>query len=73
MTQGLTLTLLDREAGILATALVMFVGCVGSQAWNIAKCILHQTRAKDNHQDQDGLHHHQQLVLRNSDDHALAL
>ncbi|KAK4454191.1 hypothetical protein QBC34DRAFT_375364 [Podospora aff. communis PSN243] len=66
----LTLTLRDKEAAILAAALVIFVGFVANHAWNILKFVLHQlrtTRVAENE-----LHQQQQIVLRNSANHVHA-
>jgi len=63
----LTLTLRDKEAGILTAALVIFVGFVATNSWNILKFILHQLRATDDTGDE--LHRQQQVALRNSANH----
>lgn len=62
-----TLTLNDREAGILSTVLVVFINLVSSQAWSIVRFLFHQSRATN--RPRDGLHHQQQLALRNSSSH----
>jgi hypothetical protein len=67
----LTLTLREQDANILSTTLIIFLGFVASQSWNILKLILHQSRAS--RKAQDGFHHQQQAVLRNSAGHAQAL
>ena len=82
------LTLQDREAGILSAALVIFIGFVASQAWNIVRFALHQSRSRsrsplysakrdDDNNNNDGLylylHRQQQLALRNGAGHAHAL
>lgn len=66
----LTLTLRDREAGILSASLVLFVNFVASQAWNIVKFILHQIRAGDIHNQYQQF---QQLILRNTTTYVQAL
>ena len=67
----LTLTLRDREAAILSAALIIFVGVVASNAWGVAKFLLHQLRAGRNAGDE--LYKQQQLALRNSANHVHAL
>ncbi|KAL5610921.1 hypothetical protein FOBRF1_007038 [Fusarium oxysporum] len=64
----LTLTLKEREAGVLSAALVIFLGFVAARCWNIIKYVLHQIRARS--QFGDGLHHQLQALLRNSDNHS---
>jgi hypothetical protein len=67
----LTLTLNERDAGIFSAALIIFTGFVASQAWSIAKFILHQSRAAGHVR--DGYYHQQQAALRNSNSHTQAL
>lgn len=64
-----TLTLKQREGGILSAALVIFVGFAATQAWNVTKFILHQARLGST---QDGFHQQLQAMLRNSNTHAEA-
>ena len=64
-----TLTLKQREGGILSAALVIFVGFAASQAWNVTKFILHQSRLGST---RDGFHQQLQAMLRNSTTHAEA-
>ena len=64
-----TLTLRQREGGILSAALVIFVGFAATQGWNIVKFALHQARLGPT---QDGLHQQLQAMLRNSTTHAQA-
>ncbi|KAK0620493.1 hypothetical protein B0T14DRAFT_567235 [Immersiella caudata] len=66
----LTLTLRDKEAAILAAALVIFVGFVANHAWNILKFVLHQLRTTRVAKNE--LHQQQQIVLRNSANHVHA-
>jgi len=66
-----TLTLPEREAGVLAATLIIFAGFVASQAWSITKFILHQARAGEGVR--DGLWHQQQVTIRNSNSHLHAL
>ncbi len=63
-----TLTLREREAGVLTAILVIFTGFVASQAWNITKFLLHQIRASDQGWS-DGLDHQQMAAIRNSNSH----
>lgn len=55
------LTLQDREASILSSAIAILVSFVASQAWNILKFAFHQVRAS---KVGDELHIQQQVVLR---------
>ncbi|CAI7637299.1 unnamed protein product [Penicillium viridicatum] len=64
-----TLTLKQRDGGILSAALVLFVGFAATQAWNIVKLILHQVLLRSR---QDGLDQQLQAMLRNSSTHAEA-
>ena len=62
---GSTLTLNERDGGLLTAFLAMFVSAAGAATWKIMSYALHQARAKQEYQ--DGLHHQQQAILRNSD------
>ncbi|KAJ5505300.1 hypothetical protein N7453_004257 [Penicillium expansum] len=64
-----TLTLKQRDGGILSAALVLFVGFAATQAWNIVKLILHQVLLRFR---RDGLDQQLQAMLRNSSTHAEA-
>lgn len=59
----LTLTLEDKYAGILSSALVVFVGIAATQTWNIVRFGLHQVQAMS--QVQDGYYQQTQVILRN--------
>ena len=61
---GTTLTLDERDGGLLTAFLAIFVSAAGAATWSIMSYALHQIRAKQEHQ--DGLHHQQQAILRNS-------
>lgn len=62
-----TLTLKQRDGGILSAALVIFVGFAATQSWNIVKFILHQVLLRFR---RDGLDQQLQAMLRNSSTHA---
>ncbi|CAI7663903.1 unnamed protein product [Penicillium discolor] len=62
-----TLTLKQRDGGILSAALVIFVGFAATQSWNIVKLILHQVLLRFR---RDGLDQQLQAMLRNSSTHA---
>jgi hypothetical protein len=66
-----TLTLGEKQAGLFSAALLIFLGIVASQAWNIAKFCLHQ--ALTTKTPEDGHHHQIRTVLRNSNGHVHAL
>ena len=61
---GSTLTLNERDGGLLTAFLAIFVSAAGAAAWRIMSYALHQSRARQEYQ--DGLHHQQQAILRNS-------
>ena len=61
---GSTLTLSDRNGGLLIAFLAIFVSAAGGALWRILSYIIHQSRAKLNYQ--DGLHHQQQVIFRNA-------
>ena len=63
--RGSTLTLNERNGGLLTAFLAIFVTAVGSATWKIMRYSLHQFRARQEYQ--DGLHHQQQAIFRNSD------
>lgn len=62
-----TLTLKQRDGGVLSAALVLFVGFAATQAWNVVKLILHQVLLRSR---RDGLDQQLQAMLRNSGTHA---
>ena len=61
---GSTLTLNERDGGLLTAFLAIFISAAGAATWNIMSYALHQSRARQ--ESQDGLHHQQQAILRNS-------
>lgn len=61
---GSTLALSSRDGGLLTTFLAIFVSAAGAALWRILSYIIHQARASREHQ--DGLHHQQQNILRNT-------
>ena len=61
---GSTLTLNERDGGLLTAFVAMFVSAAGAATWKITSYALHQSRARQEYQ--DGLHHQQQAILRNS-------
>ncbi|MCJ1337032.1 hypothetical protein MMC09_002311 [Bachmanniomyces sp. S44760] len=61
---GATLTLSERDAGLLTAFLAIFVSASGAAFWRILSYIIHQFRA--NPEPSDGLHHQQQVVYRNA-------
>ena len=60
---GSTITLSSRDGGLLTAFLALFVSTAGVALWKIISYTLHQIRASRDFQ--DGLHHQQQLILRN--------
>lgn len=61
---GSTLTLSSRDGGLLTAFLAIFISAAGAALWRILSYIIHQVRASREHQ--DGLHHQQQNILRNT-------
>lgn len=61
---GSTLTLDKSNGGLLTAFLAVFVSAAGGATWSIMSFALHQIRAKQEYQ--DGLHHQQQAIFRNS-------
>ncbi|KAK4697740.1 hypothetical protein P7C71_g386, partial [Lecanoromycetidae sp. Uapishka_2] len=61
---GSTITLSARDGGLLTAFLALFVSVAGAACWKITSYILHQQRARKAFQ--DGLHHQQQIILRNT-------
>ncbi|KUJ19582.1 uncharacterized protein LY89DRAFT_495585 [Mollisia scopiformis] len=61
---GSTLTLNNRNAGILIAAIAIFIQLIGGQSWGIVRFIAHQLCTTT--QSRDGLHHQQQAILRNN-------
>jgi hypothetical protein len=69
--QGATLTLYQREAGLLAAFLAIYVTAAGGQFWEILCYLFYQTRA--GRLDEDKLRRTTQVILRNSGGPASAL
>ncbi|KUJ06552.1 uncharacterized protein LY89DRAFT_769160 [Mollisia scopiformis] len=65
---GATLTLTNRNGGVLIAALAIFIQLIGGQSWGIISFIVHQRRTTT--LARDGLHHQQQAVLRNNNSDA---
>ena len=62
---GPTITLNQRDGGLLTAFLAIFVSAAGAATWKIVSYYLHQYRARQRYQ--DALHHQQQAILRNSE------
>lgn len=61
---GATLTLGERESGLLTAFIATFVTVVAAQLWKILSFTIHQARSR--RALRDGLYHQQQVVFRNS-------
>lgn len=59
---GATITLGEREGGLLTAFIATFVTIVGAELWKISCYVFHQIRSKQ--EPQDGLYHQQQVILR---------
>lgn len=68
---GSTLTLSYRDGGLLTAFVALFVAIAGGALWRITAFIFHQICAGQNVQ--DGLHHQQQAILRNTSSPGAAL
>lgn len=62
---GATLTLNERDGGLLTAFLAIFVSATGAATWKLTRYSLHQFRARQEYQ--DALHHQQQAIFRNTD------
>src|SRR4051794_20253796 len=62
--QGATITLGERDGGLLTAFIATFVTIVGAGLWKIICYTSHQLRSTPT--PQDGLHHQQQVILKNS-------
>lgn len=62
---GSTITLSERNGELLTAFLAMFVTAAGAASWKIMSFALHQHRSPRD--PQDGVHHQQQAILRNTD------
>ncbi|KAE9372844.1 hypothetical protein N431DRAFT_467074 [Stipitochalara longipes BDJ] len=61
---GSTLTLPNRNGGVLVAALAIFIQLAGRQSWNIVCFIAHQIRTTK--EARDGSFHQEQAILRNN-------
>ena len=61
---GSTITLTQRDGGLLTAFLGIFVTSAGAAFWRILSFLIHQCRIKEG--PQDGIHQQQQAILRNS-------
>ena len=68
---GATLTTTGSQGFLLVSFLTLFVRMAGGHFWSILCFIIHQS--KSSAAPQDGLHHQQQLLLRNSQSHTNTL
>lgn len=64
---GATLTVYEREAGLLAAFLAIYVSFVGGQFWRILCYCMHQARAGKPARQVDAPHRQTQVLLRNSE------
>lgn len=62
--QGSTITLSERDGGLLTAFLALFVTIMGGQLWRILSFVIHHTRASRD--PRDGFHHQQLVVFRNA-------
>ena len=62
---GSTITLSERNGELLTAFLAMFVTAAGAASWKIMSFALHQHRSPRD--PQDGIHHQQQAILRNTE------
>ena len=70
-TFGATITLNQRDGGLLTAFLAIFVSAAGASCWKITSYAIHQCRASQHYK--DALHHQQQAILCNTDGPAAAL
>ncbi len=68
---GATITLNQRDGGLLTAALAIFVSIAGAACWRITSYAIHQRRASQDYK--DALHHQQQAILCNTTGPAGAL
>ena len=62
---GSTITFSERNGELLTAFLAMFVTAAGAASWKIMSFALHQHRSP--REPQDGIHHQQQAILRNTE------
>ncbi|KAL5363435.1 hypothetical protein BJX96DRAFT_167478 [Aspergillus floccosus] len=65
MVRGATLTLSQRNAGVLTAFLAILVSFSGTMFWSILSFIIHQAYTTDPSQGQDALHAQRQVIIRN--------
>lgn len=70
-TLGATITLNQRDGGLLTAFLAIFVSAAGASWWKITSYAIHQCRASQDYN--DALHHQQQAILCNTESPAGAL
>jgi len=61
---GSTITLSSRNGSLFTAFLAIFVATTGAAVWKILSFTIHQLRTSQD--PRDGLHHQQQVILRNS-------
>ena len=61
---GSTITLSERDGDLFIAFLGIFVTVVGAACWKIMSFAMHQLRSPPDAQ--DGIHHQQQAILRNT-------
>lgn len=61
---GSTITLSPRSGSLLTAFLAIFVTAAGAALWRILAFVVHQSRTRQD--PRDGLHHQQQVILRNT-------
>ena len=71
VTLGATITLNQRDGGLLTAFLAIFVSVAGAACWKITSYAIHQCCASEDYK--DALHHQQQAILCNSGGPAGAL
>ena len=64
LVRGSTITLSERNGGLLTAFLAIFVSAAGLACWRIISYALHQNHAGQ--ELQDGIHHQQQATFRNT-------
>ncbi|KAH9204414.1 hypothetical protein DL95DRAFT_496441 [Leptodontidium sp. 2 PMI_412] len=64
--QGATLTLPQKQAGLLSAFLALFVSFAGGLFWRMLSFVLHQANTTEPSSARDALHHQRQVILRNS-------
>ncbi|EAU31405.1 predicted protein [Aspergillus terreus NIH2624] len=65
LVRGATLTLTQRNAGVLTAFLAILVSFSGTMFWSILSFTIHQAYTTDPSQGQDALHAQRQVIIRN--------